>query len=143
MTLRILLADDHDLFRQAIRMTLQTALDVEVVAEVTDGQSVLDAVQKSHPDVVCMDINMPTLNGVEATALLHASHPHVKIIALSSHVDPHLIAKMMRAGAFAYVDKARAGSELLNAINLASKNQRFISPSMGITDIAELMREQD
>ncbi|MDO8653967.1 MAG: response regulator transcription factor [Undibacterium sp.] len=138
MTLRLLLADDHTLFRQALRMILETERDIIIVAEATDGYGVLNAVEQSKPDVVCMDINMPKLNGVEATQQLHAVHPEVKIIGLSSHIDPYLVAQMIHAGALAYVDKAHAGIELIAAIRMVNQNQPYLSPELGINNIDEL-----
>ena len=143
MTLRILLADDHALFRQAINLTLLTLPNIEIVAEVTNGQDVLSMVRQSQPDVVCMDINMPKLNGVEATRELHTIFPEIKIIGLSSHIDPYLAARMIDAGALAYVDKASAGSDLPMAIHLALQNKFFLSPGLGIKDAAELAQYID
>lgn len=143
MKLRILLADDHILFRQAIRMTLLTFPDVEIVAEVSNGQDVLDMIKQSQPDVVCMDINMPDLNGVEATRQLHTAHPKIKIIGLSSHIDPYLAARMIDAGAIAYVDKASAGNDLPLAIQQARQNRLFLSPALGVRDGTELAQYID
>jgi DNA-binding NarL/FixJ family response regulator len=145
MKLRIILADDHDLFRHALSMTLQNVPDIDIVAEVTNGQEVLLAVERYKPDVVCMDINMPKLNGIEATQKLHLSNPEVKIIGLSSHTDPYLVARLIGAGAHAYVDKVSAGRELLEAIRQIYLNQIFISPELGIDNTSELAQllEQD
>ncbi len=138
MKLRILLADDHALFRQAIRLTLLTSPDIDIVAEVANGNEVLRRVEQTHPDIVCMDINMPKLNGVEATRQLHAVYPEIKIIALSSHIDPYLAARMIDAGALGYVDKSTAGNDLPVAINLVRQNQVFLSSGLGIVDGKEL-----
>lgn len=140
MKLRVLLADDHALFRKALRATLEDAQDIEVVAE-ADGYGVLKGVGESRPDVVCMDINMPGLNGIEATRQLLAIHPHVKVIGLSCDIDPYGVAEMIKAGALGYVDKMSAGAELLQAIRTVNANQVFLSPELDIKDAAGLAKQ--
>ena len=146
MTLRVLLADDHALFRKALRLTLDGAADIEVVAEAEDGYGVLKGVVESRPDVVCMDMNMPGMNGIEATRRLLASHPQVKVIGLSCDVDPYRVAEMIQAGAHGYVDKMGVAAELLPAIRAVSSDQTFLSKELGLRDAAELasyaMRER-
>lgn len=138
MKFRVLLADDHAMFRQALRMTLEMASDVEVVAEATNGAGVLRLVGESRPDVVCMDVNMPGLNGVEATRQLLALYPEVKVVGLSCHIDPCLVAEMINAGALGYVVKMSAGADLLPAIHRVSQNQTYLSAELGIQDLADL-----
>ena len=136
MRLRVLLADDYAMFRTAMRMLLEMDPDIEVVAEVTDGDSVLAAVGESRPDVVCMDLSMPGLNGVEATRQILATCAEVKVIALSAHVESYRIAEMIDAGALGYVVKMRAGTELAPAIRLVSLNQPYFSPELGLDGTA-------
>jgi DNA-binding NarL/FixJ family response regulator len=138
MKCRILLADDHQMFREALRMCLESSPNLEVVAEISDGTEVLDGVATSHPDIVCMDFNMPKLNGAQATGQLLAVYPHIKVIAMSAHTDLHLAANMLQAGALGFVDKAQAGSEILEAIAMVNRNKFFLSPTLGIQDISEL-----
>ncbi len=116
MKLKVLLADDHVYFLDALRMVLELEPDIEVVAQVCSGTHVLQAAQKANPDVVCMDINMPGMSGVEATRMLLAHLPELKVIGLSGHDDPHQIAEMAAAGAVGYVIKCRAADEVANAI---------------------------
>ena len=82
MKYKVLLADDHALFLDALRMVLELESDIEVVAQVSDGTHVLQAVLQTNPDVVCMDINMPGMNGVDATRQLIAHLPTLKVIGL-------------------------------------------------------------
>jgi DNA-binding NarL/FixJ family response regulator len=138
MKCRILLADDHQMFREALRMCLESSPNMEVVAEISDGTEVLDGVATSRPDIVCMDFNMPKLNGAQATGQLLAVYPHIKVIAMSAHTDLNLAANMLCAGALGFVDKAQAGSEILEAIEMVNKNKFFLSPTLGIKDISEL-----
>ena len=136
MKFRVLLADDHALFRDALRMTLEMAPDVEIVAEAADGRSVLELFAESHPDVVCMDVNMPGLNGVDATRQLLALHPEVRIIGLSCDADPRRVAEMIGAGALGYVVKMNAGRDLLPAIRRVSENQTYLGAELGSLDIS-------
>jgi DNA-binding NarL/FixJ family response regulator len=140
MTLHILLADDHLMFRRAIRMVLRTEPDIALVAEANNGLEALQLARDNTFDVVCMDINMPLLDGIETTRQLLAAHPKIKVIGLSSHVDPFLIVRMINAGAHAYVDKSCAGGELLTAVRTVTNNGLFISPALGNRRTAELMQ---
>lgn len=140
MKLRVLLADDHAMFRQALRMSLATDPDIEVVAEVEDGHGVLACFDDTHPDVVCMDIDMPRLSGIEATRRLIAAHPEARIVGLSAYSSPLLAAEMIKAGALGYVVKMDAGPQLPIAIRMASRNQTYLGPELGAKDVAELTR---
>ncbi len=143
MKFRVLLADDHAMFRNALRMALEMAPDVEIVAEAADGRSVLKLFGESRPDVVCMDVNMPGLNGVDATRQLLALHPDVRIVGLSCDAEPRLVAEMIAAGALGYVVKMNAGRDLLPAIRRVSQNQTYLSPeleSLGIAGMASHIR---
>lgn len=136
--LRVLLADDHALFREALRMVLDLTPDIEVVAEVESGLQVLEEVDRSRPDIVCMDVNMPGLNGVDATRKLQSAYPAVKVIGLSAHVDLPRVAAMCQAGAVGYVVKGSAGAELPSAIRQAVLNQNYFSPELRIDHVTEL-----
>ncbi|MCX7176310.1 MAG: response regulator transcription factor [Proteobacteria bacterium] len=134
MKLRVLLADDHALLRDALHMVLELAPDIEVVGEAIDGNDVLRMVGESRADVVCMDLTMPGLNGVEATRQLLAKYPNVKVIGLSAHRDQRRVATMIEAGAHGYVVKSDAGTELLQAIRKVCQNQTYFSAVLGIRD---------
>ena len=133
MKLRVFLADDHAMFSDALRMTLEMEPDIEVVAQVQDGADVVAAALLAKPDVVCMDINLPGLSGVEATQALLARMPHVKVIGLSAHSDSHKVAQMATAGALGYVAKAQAGEEVAQAIRSVYANRPYFSPQAGYT----------
>lgn len=138
MKLRILLADDHALFREALRMVLELEPDIEVVGEAQGGLQVLQAIALAQPDVVCMDVNMPGLNGVETTRELRRLHPEARVVGLSAHVDLARVAEMLDAGALGYVIKGSAGSELMAAIRAASRNETYLSPDLGLADVTDL-----
>ncbi len=119
MKTRILLADDHVLFLEALRTVLSLESDMEVVGQAQDGAEVLQAALALHPDVVCMDVNMPAMNGVDATRALLQQMPAIKIIGLSGYDDSHIMAQIQDAGAVCYIAKSRAGDEVVQAIRQA------------------------
>ena len=125
MTLRIVLADDHQMFRDALRSLLERTGEMEVVAETGNGLEVVNLVSKYNPAIVCMDIGMPGMNGVETTRCLLAADSTVKVIALSAYSDQRYVLDMMRAGASAYVTKTEAGEELLRAIKAVRQNRHY------------------
>lgn len=134
--IRVMLADDHAMFRQALRMWLELAPDIEVVAEAHDSESVLQGAGAAPLDIVCMDVNMQGLNGIETTRQLLALYPDIKVIGLSAHIDPAWITSMLSAGACGYVVKGNSGDELLVAIRTVSRNQLYLSPELELKDSA-------
>lgn len=128
MKQRILLADDHRMFREALRSLLGKSPHLVVVAETGDGLEVIRLVREKSPNIVCMDIGMPGLNGIETTRQIVAAWPSVKVIALSAFSDQRYVMDMMNAGAAAYVTKAEAGDELLRAIDAVSRNRSYLCP---------------
>jgi len=126
--MRILLADDHQMFREALRSLLGNFPHIEVVAETGNGLDVINLVREVSPDIVCMDISMPGLNGIETTKQITDTWPLVKVIALSAFSERQYVMDMMAAGAAAYVTKAEAGEELLRAIEAVSNNHSYLCP---------------
>ena len=132
MTHRLLLVDDHRIFREALRGMLEKIPDILVIGEAGSGQESIDLARQLLPDIVCMDIGMPGINGIEAARELRTVCPGVKVIALSTHSDIAYVMNMMAAGASAYVTKADGGEELLRAIEAVGKGHRYLCVS--ITD---------
>jgi len=127
--LRVLLADDHQLVRDALRLMLEMEPDIQVVAEASNGNDVPRLAREMKVDVVCMDIAMPGMNGIETTEKLIAICPTVKVIGLSAYVDQRFILDMLQAGAVGYVTKADAGEELLRAIRAVHRQQTYLCPA--------------
>ena len=130
MSIKIVLADDHNIVREALRVLLDNESDMEVVGETADGQATLGSVQKMRPDVVIMDIAMPGLNGIETTRKIIAKVPGVKVIALSALSDRRFIFHMFKAGASGYLLKDCIFEELARAIRCVAKNQIYVSPEI-------------
>jgi DNA-binding NarL/FixJ family response regulator len=130
MKLRLLLVDDHQMFRQALRSLLEKVPNLEVVGETGDAFEVVRLAKTASPHIVCMDIGMPGMNGIETTRSLIATCPAVKVIALSSYSDHKYVMDMMNAGASAYITKAEASDELLRAIDAVRNNRKYLCPDV-------------
>ena len=130
MTIRVVLADDHRLVREALRVTLERERDIVIVGEATDGRAALEMVRAEKPDVVVLDVAMPELNGVDAAARIHARHPEVKILALSAHADKRYVLEMLNSGAAGYVSKSAAGRELVQAIRAVAQGGCYLSTEL-------------
>jgi two-component system NarL family response regulator len=130
MKIRVALVDDHPMFRHALRMMLEKDSRIDVVGEAGDGAEFLQLATKQPIDVVCMDIGMPHMNGVDATRRIKASNPDIKVIALSARTDRDFVLDMLKAGASGYVTKTESGDELLRAILSVRVNRRYLCPEV-------------
>ncbi|PYQ06132.1 MAG: DNA-binding response regulator [Acidobacteria bacterium] len=126
--LRLLICDDHALFRAGMKAVLQERNDVDVVGEAGDGQVALDEVERLRPDVVLMDIEMPRLNGFDATRRITQAHKDVKVLILTMYAEEQLVARCMEAGASGYVLKDVPVSQLTYAIEAVARGERYLSP---------------
>lgn len=130
-TIRVLIADDHQIVRDGLLSLLEKEADIQVVGLAKEGRTALKMVQDLTPQVVVMDVSMPDLNGIEATHLIRRDFPEVKVIALSMHTAPRFVINMIQAGAAGYLIKDCAFRELSEAIRLvAIKNQIYLSPGI-------------
>ncbi len=128
--MRVLLADDHEILRDGLRLLIQKQPDMEVVGEAKDGREALRLVSDLAPDVVVMDIGMPELNGIDATSRMTEERPQIKIVALSVHSDKRMVVRMLQAGALAYVPKVSASEELITALNEVEQGNYYLSPKV-------------
>ena len=128
MTIRVVLAEDHLMFREALRTILEKARDMEVVGEAGDGRTAMQLVREFSPDVIVLDIAMPEMNGIDAAASLHARHPRTRILALSAYSGKRYVEEMLKAGAAGYVTKGSAGTELLRAIRSLAQGKSYLCP---------------
>jgi len=134
MIQKILLVDDHPLFRRGLKELLEIEESISVIGEATNGQEAIDFVEKVFPDIIVMDITMPTINGIEATKSLVLKYPQIKIIALSMHAGKRFVKGMLGAGAKGYLLKDSAPNEIVSAIKKVGSNQMYISSE--VTSIA-------
>lgn len=130
MSIRIIIADDHQIVRQGLKILLEKEPDMEVVGEAEDGRKAVPLIRELVPDVVVMDVKMPDVDGIEASRQILSEMPDVKIIALSMYSDRRFITDMLQVGAHGYVLKDTAFEELVQAIHLAMSNKTYLSPRL-------------
>lgn len=130
MTIRVLLADDHAILRTGLRLMLNNLPDVEVVGEATQGREALEKALELKPDLVLMDVTMPEMNGLEATAELKRKLPKVKVLFLTMHEDEELLFRTVQVGGSGYVLKKSADTELIDAIHQVMQGGAFLRPSV-------------
>jgi two-component system, NarL family, response regulator NreC len=130
MSIRILIADDHGVMRAGLRAMAEGEAGIIVVGEAESGEKVLQLAGELFPDIVLMDIGMPSLDGIETTRRLIKTHPQVKVLILSVYEDQSLLQEAIRAGASGYVIKRAAGDELIDAIQAVSKGYMYIHPAI-------------
>lgn len=138
MTIRILLADDHSVVRQGLRMFLGLDAELEVVGEARNGIEAVQLAQELAPDVVLMDILMPEMDGLEATRQIRALQPDTEVIALTSVLENEKVFDAIRSGAIGYLLKDTESEELCRAIKAAAAGQVQLSPQAA----ARLLREE-
>ncbi len=127
---KVLIADDHAIVREGVRMILAKEPDIEVVGEAEDGRQALDLVEQRRPNVVIMDLSMPGMGGIEATKKVKKQHPAVNVLALTMHEDESYVFQLLRAGASGYVLKRAAAQDLVQAVRAAAKGEAFLYPSV-------------
>jgi DNA-binding NarL/FixJ family response regulator len=142
-TIRILLADDHKLFRAGIRALLQRLDGIEVVAEAGDGRETLRLVEAHRPDVVLLDILMPGLNGLDAAARIAANFPRTWVIMLSMNADEDSVLCTLRSGAVGYLVKTADPAELELAIRAVARGEKFLSSAISKHVVASCLRRAD
>ena len=126
--IRVLLVDDHALFREGVRSLLTTQPDLEVVGEVEDGRAAVRQALALKPDVVLMDITMPHLDGIEATRQIRARDESIKVLVLTMHDNEEVFFRSLNAGAAGYVLKRSGGQELMAAIRATHEGNSYLSP---------------
>ena len=137
----VLLADDHTLIRAGLRMVIEAQPDLSVIAEADNARDAVAMAQTLKPDVVVMDIGMPSLNGIEAARQIRASLPDTPIVMLSMHSDEGYILRALKAGAKAYLLKDSAEADLARAIHAAAAGKSFFSPAVVKVLLEDYMRK--
>jgi DNA-binding NarL/FixJ family response regulator len=125
--IRILIADDHAIVREGLRLILETHGEMKVVAETADGLEAIKQAKTLNPDVILMDISMPGLNGIEATRRIRKDCPRIRVVILSMLSSPEDIFRALQAGATGYLLKESAGTEVIQAVLSASSDRRYLS----------------
>ncbi|WP_031406986.1 response regulator [Geobacillus vulcani] len=140
MKTRIAIIDDHQLFREGIKRILEFEGDFEVVAEGSDGSEALSIVETYRPDLVLMDINMPDINGVEATKQLIEAYPDTKVVVLSIHDDENYVMRALQTGATGYLLKEMDADTLIEAVRIVAEGGSYLHPKVTHNLIREYRR---
>ncbi len=144
--IRVVIADDHELFRRGLRMVLEDADDIEVVGEAGDGRSVTTVVSESVPDVVVMDVRMPVVSGIEATARIKEELPATRILMLTISDEEEDLYEAIKAGANGYLLKEISIDEISDAVRAVHGGQSLISPSMAsklLNEFASMIKKEE
>ena len=128
--LSILIADDHPLFRHGIREALNLAPEIQVVGEAMSGEEAITQAEALHPDVILMDVNMPGVNGIEATRRILHNSPHIRVLVVTMFDDDATVFAAMRAGARGYILKDAEKENILRAIQAVGNGEAIFSPTV-------------
>ena len=128
--IRLVIADDHATIRDALKLLLGSQPDLQVVGEATDGEEALEAAVALRPDVLLMDISMPGMNGLQATAAVKSRVPSVNILTLTRHAEESYLGELLRAGASGYALKQSSSTELINAIRTVASGRPYLDPEL-------------
>jgi len=128
--IKILVVDDHTIVRKGICALLNNENNIEITGEAENGREALSEIEKAPPDVVLMDISMPSLNGLEATRLIKKRFPDIKVLILTMHSSEEYVFEILKAGACGYVIKKAMPTELISAIEAVYRGDSYLSPSI-------------
>jgi len=137
VAIRVLIVDDHKVVRQGLRLFLRVDPDIEIVGEAANGAEAVERARQLAPDVVLMDILMPVMDGIAATAAIRKERPEIEVLGLTSILEDSAVVEIMRAGAIGYLLKDLDGDDLCRAIRAAAAGQVQLAPEA----FARLMRE--
>jgi two-component system, NarL family, response regulator NreC len=140
-SIRILLADDHNIMRRGLRLLLERQPEFEVVAEAADGRDATERAEATRPDVVVLDIAMPNMSGIEAAQRIRVLLPQAAIVILSMHSDEGYVLRALKAGAKGYLLKDSAESDLIDAIKAVSEGKAFFSPEISKILVEDYVRD--
>ena len=138
--IRIVIAEDHTLVRQGVGALINANADFEMVGEAANGRDAIKLIRAMLPDVVLMDISMPELNGLDATALVCREHPQIKVIIISMHATEAYVIEALRAGAAGYLLKDAESGELERAIRAVVRGERYLTAAVSQNMIERFLR---
>ncbi|HEY9857815.1 MAG TPA: response regulator transcription factor [Stenomitos sp.] len=128
--IRVLISDDHTILRSGLKMLLNAETDIEVIGEATTGEEAIVLSERLHPDLVLMDVSMPGIGGIDATAEIKKQHPEIRVLMLTMHENEAYLFRTIKAGGSGYVLKKAADTELIDAIHQVMQGGAFLRPSV-------------
>lgn len=128
--IRLIIADDHPVIIDGIRMILEKENDIDLVAEVSDGKSLMDILEKEEVDVVLTDINMPKMSGIEVAKLINEKYPNTKVIAFSQYDEKRFVKQVLKSGASGYMLKSTPAREFVKAIRMVHSGGMYLSEGL-------------
>jgi DNA-binding NarL/FixJ family response regulator len=140
MTIRVLIADDHDIVRDGLRFILEANADIQIVAEAENGLQAIAETQKHQPEIVIIDISMPEMNGIEAVAQIRNDMPSTEVIFLSIYATREYIYRALRTGAKGYLLKESASTEIIDAVYAVQRGNRYLSRKISDSMIDEYLQ---
>jgi len=142
MNITVFVADDHRILRDGLRMLLEAQGDIRVIGDAEEGRQAVSGIVRCKPDIVLMDITMPELNGIEATRQIQEELPGAKVIILSVHADSEHVYRAFQAGAWGYMLKESAGSEVVAAVRTVHAGRRYLSQKLAEAGMDDYVHER-
>jgi DNA-binding NarL/FixJ family response regulator len=136
--IKLAIADDHKIFRNGLKATLEDSECFDFVLEASNGKELVDGLGSVGPDIILMDIKMPEMDGIQATAFVKKNYSHIKVLALSMYNEDNYIVDMMRAGASGYLLKNAEPEEIIDAINTVFQKDYYFNEHLSVTLIKQL-----
>jgi two-component system, NarL family, response regulator NreC len=133
MAISILLADDHKIFRESLRILLERHEDFQIIGEAANGQQAVNFTNRLQPNVVVLDLSMPGLSGSEVIQQIKDRHPNIRIVVLSAHEEENFVASAFQFGADAYVFKEQSVADLVQAVRSVLSGEHYVSPYLHVT----------
>ena len=143
MSIRILITDDHQLFREGIVNLLSASPQIVIVGQAENGQEAIEKAKNLKPDIVIMDLSLPVINGVDATRILHKELPETRILVLSMHCDKHYIKEVLEAGASGYLFKNCTYDQLIEAVNTVYQGKKYLSDKITEVLIQDYLSKEE
>lgn len=138
---KVLIADDHQMFIDGLKSMLKQTIGIEVVGEAMNGKEVIERCSKQEVDIVIMDISMPVMDGIEATKVLLKSHPEVKVLGLSMYNDRNFISDLLKSGAHGYILKNTGKDDLLDALHTLKSGETYLGEDVSKTLLSSFLKK--
>ncbi len=128
--IRLIITDDHPVIRNGIKAILKEVNDIQIVEEVSDGEELIQKLESLEADIILMDINMPNMNGIEATKIVSQKYPHIKVITFSQYDEKRFVKQALKSGASGYMLKNTPAGEFITAIRMVYAGGMYLSPAL-------------